>query len=167
MQSPDATATPPELTFGPLATSEDAWAFRILNEEWISKLFALEDADRRTLGDPQGQILARGGHIYLARQGQQPVGCVALSPMPDGTFELAKMAVTPTLRGRGVGRQLLKYAIEQARGQGIRRLFLGSSTRLPDAVHLYESLGFRHLPVERRPQLPYVRADVFMELLLN
>jgi putative acetyltransferase len=37
---------------------------------------------------------------------------------------------------------------------------------LKDAVHLYEAVGFRHVPVERLPPLAYARADVFMEMLL-
>ncbi|SMB91097.1 GNAT family N-acetyltransferase [Deinococcus hopiensis] len=156
-----------EFTFGPLHTLEDIRAFRTLNEEWITRLFSLEAADERTLGDPQGQILDRGGQVYMAWRGQEPVGCVALLPMGEGVFEVSKMAVAPTLRGQGVGRRLLSYALNEARSLGARRLFLGSSTRLPAAVHLYESLGFRHLPPERRPQLPYARADVFMELPLE
>ena len=145
---------------------EDASAFRTLNEEWITRYFTLEDADRKTLGDPQGAVLAKGGHIYLAWQGSQAVGCVALVPMGDGVYELSKMAVTPALRGQGVGRGLILHVIEEARRLGATSLFLGSSTKLPAAVHLYESVGFRHVPAERVPPLPYARTDVFMELPL-
>ena len=49
---------------------------------------------------------------------------------------------------------------------GARALFLGSSTKLPNAVHLYESVGFRHVPAESLPPMKYVRADVFMEMKL-
>ncbi|HLI76065.1 MAG TPA: GNAT family N-acetyltransferase, partial [Acidobacteriaceae bacterium] len=111
-------------------------------------------------------ILGKGGHIYLASAGHSPVGCVALLPMGDGVFELSKMAVTPAMRGRGIGRRLLQHAIEAARLLGGRALFLGSSTRLPDAIHLYEAVGFRHLAAEEIPDLAYSRADVFMRLVL-
>ena len=39
---------------------EDAEAFRVLNEDWIAKHFGLEEKDRITLGDPEGQILQKG-----------------------------------------------------------------------------------------------------------
>ena len=45
-------------------------------------------------------------------------------------------------------------------------LFLGSNAKLENAVHLYESAGFRHVPREELPPLPYTRADVFMEMAL-
>ena len=49
---------------------------------------------------------------------------------------------------------------------GARSLFLGSNSRLENAVHLYESIGFRHVPPESIPEMPYARANVFMELSL-
>jgi N-acetylglutamate synthase-like GNAT family acetyltransferase len=95
------------------------------------------------------------------------VGCVALIPMGNGVYELSKMAVSPRLRGLGIGRTLLEHAIAQARAIGAQSLFLGSSTKLANAVHLYESVGFQHVPPERLPPMPYARADVFMKLSLT
>ena len=60
-------------------------------------------------------------------------------------------------------RRRLQAAIERGRERGASSLFLGSSTKLPDAVHLYEALGFTH--VTRGSQnLPVARASVFMRL---
>ena len=57
-------------------------AFRILNEAWIGRHFAIEDKDREVLDDPVGKILAKGGRIFMAlTQGDAPVGCVAMIPM--------------------------------------------------------------------------------------
>jgi putative acetyltransferase len=94
------------------------------------------------------------------------VGCVALLPMPGHTYEVAKMAVLPEMQGRGVGRRLLAEAIAWAQQQGAKRLYLESNHVLTPALRLYESVGFQHLPQERRPVSPYARADVFMELWL-
>lgn len=82
-------------------------------------------------------------------------------------FELSKMSVSPELRGRGYGRRILHAAINRARELGAASLFLGSSTKLPNAVHLYESVGFKHVAIEQIGPMPYVRADVFMELELK
>jgi hypothetical protein len=76
------------------------------------------------------------------------------------------MAVAPELRGRGTGRRLLAATIDRAHELGAGSLFLGSSTKLPNAVHLYEALGFRHVPPETL-HMPYDRADVFMQLVLE
>lgn len=150
----------------PLAIGEDGTAFRMLNEEWISRYFVLEAKDRETLGDPEGTILRRGGRVYQAWTGNTVVGCVALIPMGDRVYELSKMAVSPSVRGRGIGRKVLEYAIADARKLGAASLFLGSNSVLKNAVHLYESVGFRHVPPESLPDMHYDRADVFMNLEL-
>ena len=154
------------IAFRPMGTQADADAFRALNEEWIASLFRLEEKDRITLGDPQGRIVAPGGQVYVAADGDVVVGCAALIRFGDGIYELSKMAVSPQARGQGIGRQLLSYVIEQARAMGAHTVFLGSSTRLKDAVHLYESLGFRHVPPSELPEMKYERADVFMKMEL-
>jgi putative acetyltransferase len=147
--------------------AEDARAFRELNEEWISLHFGLEEHDRIQLGDPEGHILSPGGQIFMAVAGSEAIGCCALIKGSGGVFELAKMAVAKTYRGRGVGRKLLVHCIAQAKALGAKTLFLGSNGKLADAVHLYESVGFRHLPPEQIPPSPYARATIFMELDLS
>ena len=157
----------PDVVFRPMESQADADAFRILNEEWIASLFRLEEKDRITLGDPRGRIVVPGGQVYVAALGGVVVGCAALIRFPDGVYELSKMAVSPQTRGKGIGRKLLAFVIEQARAMGARTLFLGSSTKLKNAVHLYESLGFQHVPSGELPEMKYERADVFMKLDLS
>jgi putative acetyltransferase len=159
-------ANPPAVEIRPFQTGEDAVAFRTLNEEWITRYFTLEPMDRENLSDPQGRILHKGGQIFMAYFGRQAVGCVALIPMHTGVYELSKMAVAPEMRGLGIGRKLLEHAIAEARRMGAKSLFLGSNSRLQSAVHLYESVGFCHVPAEQLPEMPYARANVFMELAL-
>ena len=102
----------------------------------------------------------------MALEGGQRVGTCALVKMNEGEFEVAKMAVTHELRGKGIGRQLLAFVIEDARQMGAWRLYIESNSSLKNALHLYESFGFRHLPVEQA-QPHFARGDVFMELLLG
>ena len=167
VDSHSAIFTPAVIEIRSLAPGDDATAFRTLNEEWITRYFSLEAKDRETLNDPVHSILLKGGHILMAYAATEAVGCVALIPMRNGIYELSKMAVSPHLRGRGIGRRLLQHAIALARSSGVRSLFLGSNTRLKDAVHLYESVGFRHVKPETLPPMPYSRADVFMEMPLE
>ena len=46
---------------------------------------------------------------------------------------------------------------------GATLLTLATSRKLANAIHLYESIGFQHIPPEPSP---YSRADVFMEMSL-
>ena len=141
--------------------------FRRLNEEWIVRYYTLEAKDEEVLGDPQGAILEGGGRIFFAVRDGRTVGCCALLAMGPGEFEVAKMAVTESAQGGGVGRRLLEAVIAAARGAGATRLFLETNKKQVAAVRLYESVGFRHLPAERVAASPYTRSDVAMEMVLG
>jgi putative acetyltransferase len=142
--------------------------FRALNEAWITASFKLEEEDALILGDPQRHIVDAGGHVYFAvdPQSNQVLGCCALLAMDDGCFEVAKMAVAESLRGQGLGKQLLRATIVAARSLGARRLYLVTHHSLKNAIGLYESEGFVHLRPEDAPPSPYARATVFMEKFL-
>ena len=146
----------------------DETAFRVLNEAWITAYFQLEDKDRAVLGDPKKYILSRGGHIYFAvdPQTREVLGCCALLAMDNGVFEVAKMAVDEKWRNQGVGRKLLRGAIDAARALGIQRLYLETNHTLKNAIALYRSEGFEHLRPEDVKPSPYARATVFMEQYL-
>jgi GNAT superfamily N-acetyltransferase len=145
----------------------DEPAFRRLNEEWIVRYFAIEAKDEETLADPQTTVLDGGGRIFFAVLNGEPVGCCALIAAGHGEFEVAKMAVTETSRGAGVGRRLLEAVIAGARVSGAKRLTLETNHKLTPAIRLYESVGFRHVPPERIAESPYTRADVWMEMDLE
>ena len=143
-----------------------AGAFRTLNEAWITRYFAMEPKDAEIINDPQGQILDKGGHVFIALDEGRPVGCVALIPMADGGFELAKMAVEEASQGRGHAKALMNACIERGRGLGAARLYLESNASLTPARALYRAFGFQDLPSDRRHPSPYSRANVWMELPL-
>ena len=103
----------------------------------------------------------------MAMVQKEAVGCCALIRLDDTSFEVAKMAVTLAWQRHGLGRKLLEHVIQHARELKAKRLYLETNSRLVPAIRLYESLGFRHLPVERVTLSPYQRADVYMELLLE
>ncbi|MVU81889.1 GNAT family N-acetyltransferase [Nocardia sp. ET3-3] len=149
-----------------MSSPADARAFRDLNLEWIEKFFSVEPADLATLDNPQA-IVDGGGEVLIARLGDVPVGCVALVQEHPGVFELSKMAVSPRFQGHGIGRKLLETAIERVPALGAKEFFLASNARLASAVHLYESLGFVHVPPSELPPSPYDRADVFMRYPLT
>ena len=142
----------------------DEAAFRRLNEEWIRRYFEMEPADEAALADPWGKILNPGGRIFFAIQDGRAVGCCALVVRAKEEFEVAKTAVTESVRGAGIGQRLLERVIAEGRELGARRLYLETNRKLEPAIRLYEKVGFRHLPPERLVPSPYARANVFMEL---
>lgn len=144
----------------------DEVRFRKLNEEWISHYFGIEAKDQEVLTEPRSTILAHGGRILFATIAEECVGCCALIRLGADEYEVAKMAVTPACRGKGVGRKLLQAIVETARSTGARRLYLETNHILTPAIRLYESVGFKHLPPDRIVPSQYARADVYMEMML-
>jgi putative acetyltransferase len=145
----------------------DEIAFRQLNEEWIERYFRVEAKEQEVLADPKGTILDDGGRIFFATVENRCVGCCALRRLSDAEFEVAKMAVTPSFQGAGIGRKVLQVVVEAGRTMGARRLYLETNHTLTPAIRLYESVGFKHIPQERITPSVYARADVYMELLFE
>lgn len=138
-------------------------SIKTLNLEWLQKYFKVEPKDELVLSNPIEEIINKGGKIYYAQHLDEIVGTVSLLKINTTTFELSKMAVTEKAQGLGIGRQLLEFCIEEAQKLGIQKLILYSNRQLKSALHLYESFGFKEIPVESGV---YERADIKMELLL-
>ena len=154
-----------QVTFREFETG-DGEAFRRLNEQWIEKYFVLEDKDRLTLNHPEKYILNPGGHIYFATLDDEIVGCCALIATGPDSYEVAKMAVDESRRNLGIGKAMLGHVVEAARVLRARKLTLETNSRLMNAIHVYEALGFRHVDATLVEPSPYRRADVFMEMVL-
>ena len=144
------------LDFDPALTAD----FDRLNREWLETLFRVEEIDQEILTNPEGTIIADGGVILFARSADEIVGTAALKHHGKGVYELTKMAVSPELRGGGIGRELLRAAIDRYRQIGGTMLYLESHSSLSNAIHLYEAAGFVHEPPPRVSE--YARADVYM-----
>ncbi|MGI3090726.1 GNAT family N-acetyltransferase [Vibrio diabolicus] len=84
--------------------------------------------------------------FWTGWDGEQLLGCVAMSELEDGHAELKSMRTTPSARKQGVASRLLNHVIEQAKHQGIQRLSLetGSMAFFEPAHRLYEKHGFAY-----------------------
>lgn len=136
---------------------------RKLNIEWLEKYFRVEEVDAVQLGNPQGEILDKGGHIFYARVKDEVLGTASLLKINDKEYELGKMAVTERAQGLGLGNILMRHCIHQAKKIGIEKLVLYSNTKLAPAIHIYEKFGFGEVELEPGH---YDRANIKMQKLL-
>lgn len=145
-------------------SGELAAAFHDINIQWIESMFEVEQTDRDVLENPEQRILAPGGDIlFVEADGLGIVGTCALQKTGSGQFELTKMGVLETARGRKVGEFLLHAVIERARQLGADRLYLLTNARCEAAIHLYEKLGFEHdAGIMQEFGARYERCDVAM-----
>lgn len=135
-----------------------------LNKEWIELQCPLEPLDIAVLSDPETHIILPGGRIFAALEYGQVVGVVALRPFGEQAYEMTKMAVDTTCRGKGIGKKLIQVALYEARKSGATKvvLFSNSIYNAP-AVQLYRNLGFVEVPLEAGI---YKRANIKMEIKL-
>ena len=72
----------------------------------------------------------------------EPVGGVGLRTVAAGTGEVRRLWVDPAWRGRGIGRDLMTSLEGAARELGLSALQLGTGDRQPEAVSLYQGMGW-------------------------
>jgi len=145
-------------------TDDLAGVFRDINAQWITSMYSLEQADRDVLDDPRGKIIDPGGDIlFVEAVGLGIVGACALRRTGEGRFELTKMGVLESARGRKAGEYLLQAVIARAGAMGAELLYLLSNKKSAAAIHLYEKLGFVHdAGIMRDYGAIYERCDVAM-----
>lgn len=99
------------------AQADDGRLMAVLTE-LINDVYAVAEeglwvqaAARTTVGEVTR--LVRAGQMAVALEGGQIVGCVRIQLLGSGAGEFGMLAVLPSRRGAGVGRELLRFA-EQA-----------------------------------------------------
>ena len=142
---------------------EDKYAeqFKRLSLEWLEKYVSVEPADLEIINNPHRSILDNGGMIFFALCDGLIVGTVAMIRQKDGSFELAKLAVTEGYKGLKIGNLLMEKSLEFASQRKAITVFLYTNRRLLPAINLYEKFGFKEVPVA---QSKYIEADMKMEL---
>ena len=86
--------------------------------------------------------------LAVAEMDGRVVACLQLTFLPAvsrlGAWrgQVEGVRVDASLRGSGIGRQMLQWAIEQCRAKGCRSLQLTTNAARADAQRFYKSLGF-------------------------
>ncbi|MFT7664786.1 MAG: DNA-binding MarR family transcriptional regulator/GNAT superfamily N-acetyltransferase [Planctomycetota bacterium] len=145
-------------------TKELAHYFLDINLEWIDEMFTVEDIDMEVLSNPEHYILKPGGQVWFAELGGLGiVGAGALMKTGESAFELTKMGVLASTRGKQVGEALLRRMIYEAKRLKAERLYLLTNAKCEAAIHLYLRNGFVHSKeIMDQYGAAYERCDVAM-----
>ena len=144
-------------------TPTDATAFKALNIEWLETYFVVESIDELVLSNPKTEILDKGGFVFMVCIEEQTVGTFAYIKKEEGIYEFSKMAVSPALRGQGIGNQMMQFAIRFAEQHHWKKILLYSNTILENSIHLYRKYGFQEVALEKNSI--YSRGNIKMELI--
>jgi amino-acid N-acetyltransferase len=90
---------------------------------------------------------------FVAENGQEIVGAVALEMYPDGAL-LRSLVVDRTAQGHGVGGRLVQAAIDEARRRGAHAIYLLTTT----ADHFFPRFGF--VAVDRSSMPASIRGSI-------
>ena len=97
------------------------------------------------LADPSERQIAtyvQRGLTYVAKQGSV-IGVYVLLETRPKTMEIMNIAVAEHLQGKGIGKKLLRHAVETAKGYGMSKLEVGTGNSSVSQLALYQKCGFR------------------------
>jgi len=135
--------------------------FKSLNLDYLDKYNLTESHDMIILDNPEEIVLGSGGFLWLAKAGEEIVGTVGILNEGHGIFELIKMCVAESWRGRGISKLLMETCLQKVKELRGDKLFLFSNHQLQTALKLYTKYGFKNVEVT---DSPFETADVKMEL---
>jgi GNAT superfamily N-acetyltransferase len=90
--------------------------------------------------------------VWIVERDGDLAGSIALTDDGDDTAGLRWFALEPSLRGRGLGRQLVGEVVAAARRHGYARMRLETFSDLRAAAHLYREHGFEVVHEETGPR---------------
>ncbi|WP_169083564.1 GNAT family N-acetyltransferase [Paenibacillus sp. PL91] len=104
------------------------------------------------LADPSvllvSQYLKRG-ECFVAVVDNEIVGEYVLLPTRPDTVEIVNIAVAEPEQGKGIGKQLVKHAIQNAALQGYKTIEIGTGNSGMSQLALYQKCGFRMTGIDR------------------
>ncbi len=139
-----------------------AKAYIDLSIEWLEKYVSVEPGDLEIIEHPYEAVLNNGGMIWFALLDNTPIGTVTMIKSND-SYEVAKLAVTEKYKKLGIGKRLMKVAIEFARENSTKKIYLFTNHNLIPAINLYKKCGFVQIPLIDNK---YIESDMKMELYL-
>jgi GNAT superfamily N-acetyltransferase len=94
---------------------------------------------------PEDALGPRGAFV-IGRVGGHPVACGAIRPLEDDVAELKRIFVQVGFRGRGYAKAIICELEHHARERGYTIVRLETGVRQPEAISLYEKLGYHRIP---------------------
>ncbi|WP_026691390.1 GNAT family N-acetyltransferase [Alteribacter aurantiacus] len=114
------------------------------NEQPPMKLLLLADPSKEKVTD-----YVHNGDCYIAEKSGETIGVYVLLKTDAETAELMNIAVKESAHGKGIGKKLIKDAVQRAKNTGLKTLEVGTGNSSIGQLALYQKCGFRIVGVDR------------------
>lgn len=84
----------------------------------------------------------QNGQIWIAESNNKIAGFIGMVGLDETTAQLRWFLIEPEFRGAGLGRRLIKVALDYCREKKYKKVVLWTFKGLDAACHLYKSFGF-------------------------
>ncbi|MBO0992871.1 GNAT family N-acetyltransferase [Bacillus sp. SD088] len=116
------------------------------------------------LADPSRKLVEaylQRGQCFIAQEKERIIGVYVLLPTRPETIELVNLAVDENYQGRGIGKQLVFHAIEEASRLGFKTIEVGTGNSGVDQLALYQKCGFRITGIDKDFFLRHYSEKIF------
>ena len=151
-----------------LFTEYLTWAIEKSKEFYNVDIDIKKMVDRSMDGIEEGLFSPPHGRLLLAREKNDPIGVGCLKTIREGTWEIKRMYVRPSHRGKKIGQKLLEQLVQSAKEIGCSKVLLDTAQFMKDAHALYRSAGFKEANLYSETEMTENFQDhmIYMELKL-
>lgn len=119
-----------------------------LNTQWLKRFYMIEPFDQHTM-DHVDELVENGAMVYFAVENGIVLATCMTMPLSDDVWEMCKFAAVNQYTGTGAGTAVFQACMTYAIAHGAKTLSLISCRALHHAIHIYQKLGFREVPLNK------------------
>lgn len=112
---------------------------------WIGLDLAFQEVEEELAGLP-GDYAPPRGALFVAEDDGRLIGMIGVRSFEGAICEMKRLYVRPEARGRGLAKQLIAAALDEARRLRYSEIRLDTLPMMGDAQSLYVALGFADIP---------------------
>jgi GNAT superfamily N-acetyltransferase len=116
------------------------------------------------LADPSEKLVQEylmRGQCFVAEADDKIIGEYVLLPTRPETVEIVNIAVDESYQGKGIGKQLVNHAIQQAKLLGCKTIEIGTGNSGVGQLALYQKCGFRMTGIDRDFFIRHYSEEIF------
>ncbi len=118
----------------------------MVGDEVLLPLGVPVDEEALAEEQPPADLVAPSGELLLVSLDDDPVAIGGVRDLAGPVAEVKSMYVSPSARGRGLGRRLLVRLEAIAATHGCRAVRLDTANHMTAAIALYRDLGYHEVP---------------------